>query len=102
MSRSPSPWHRERSAAAAVCGVTVWSKAVTVWGTPTEGTGGRTHTRADAVAGAEPPAGGRAAAAEPAIQAAGPGPDPTRSVTLGVEPSASSAAGSGECVERSA
>src|SRR5437763_4644011 len=69
---------------------------------PTFGIGGRMYTRALAVAGCEPTEGGSAAAAAPAIQLPSPGPDPTTSDTLAVEPSDSSAAGSGPWVERSA
>src|SRR6266851_7698601 len=66
------------------------------------GIAGSIHTRADAETGPASPPGGRAASALLDAQPASPGPEPTLSVMIGVEPSGSSAAASGICVEISA
>src|SRR5437879_11898710 len=63
---------------------------------------GRIHTCADAEAGPEVLGGGRAAAAEFETQPPMAGPAPTLSASVGVDPSARPAAGSGLWVDRSA
>src|SRR2546430_9728084 len=68
----------------------------------TSGIDGRIHTCADAEAGPEVLGGGRAAAAELETQPPMAGPAPTLSARVGVDPSASPAAGSGLWVDRSA
>src|SRR5437868_15375327 len=68
----------------------------------TLGIGGRIHSCADAEAGPEPLGGGRAAAAELETQPPMAGPAPIVATRVGVDPSASPAAGSGLWVDRSA
>src|ERR1700730_11413068 len=78
------------------------SKATTFGATLTVGIVGRIHTGAEAEAGPELLGGGGAAPAELETQPPMAGPAPTASASVGVDPSASPAAGSGLCVERSA
>src|SRR2546430_17509361 len=68
----------------------------------TSGIDGRIHTCADAEAGPEVLGGGRAAAAELETQPPMAGPAPTLSASVGVDPSASPAAGSWLWGDRSA
>src|ERR1700730_1872272 len=68
----------------------------------TSGIGGRIHSSADAETGPELPGGGRAAVAELETQPPMAGPAPTVSASVGVDPSASPAAGTGLWVDRSA
>src|SRR5436305_12171271 len=68
----------------------------------TSGIGGRIHSRADAEAGPEPLGGASAAAAELETQPPIAGPAPMVSARVGLDPSASPAAGSAVCADRSA
>src|SRR5258708_34172936 len=86
---------------AAYCGVMPGLNAVTFEAMLGAGTAGRTHTRADPETGARFPTGGSAAEASLEIQSAVAGPLPTLSGTVGVEPSASPAAGCALGVPRS-
>ncbi len=79
-----------------------WSNATTFDAMFTMGIAGRIQSCAEAGAGPEFGGGGSAAAAELDTQRARSGPAPTLSPRVGVDPSASPAAGSGLCVERSA
>src|ERR1700686_5812122 len=80
---------------AADWGVMEGSKDCTFEAMLTAGIGGRIHTRAEPETDPELLGGGRAADAELETQPAIAGPAPTDSATVGVEPSASPAAGSG-------
>src|SRR5713226_5590940 len=75
---------------------------MTLDGMVTAGSGGRTQTLAEADPGVIFPGGGSAAPALLNTHVATSGPDPTVTVSFGVEPSGSSGAGSGLCRENSA
>src|SRR5262249_22712967 len=77
----------------ATTGVIVGSKAATLSGMVTVGTGGRIQTLPVAWAGAVPLGGGRAVEAAPTAHDPRAGPSPTARLSFGVEPAGRPGAG---------